>query len=162
STAVMNNLSQAMQLGSLQGQNLTYILQNGGRVTELLAEELGVATTQLKALGKEGKLTGDLIYRVLTKNLERLRDEADSTEATIGDAFILLRNSFLEYVGGMDQAAGASLRIAEAIILVADNLDGVANAALAAATAIGGALAGRAIVGATARMLTMAKALGDF
>lgn len=161
-TAVMNNLSQAMQLGTLQGQNLTYILQNGGRVTELIAEELGVATTQLRELGREGKLTGELIYRVLTKNLERLRDEADSMEATIGDAFILLRNSFLEYVGGMDHAAGASLRIAEAIILVADNLDGVANAALAAATAIAGALAGRAIVGATARMLTMAKALGDF
>src|SRR5690606_9074478 len=63
---------------------------------------------------------------------------------------------------GADQAAGASARIAEAIILVADNMDTVANAALFAAQAIIGALAGRAMVGAGIQIVSTSKALAEF
>src|SRR5690606_31767357 len=139
---VINALGKAMALGELRGENLNTVIQTGGRVAQALAEGLGVTTNELRKLGEQGKLKSSSVFTAITSQMQTLRDEADGMQATIGDALQLLQNSFLEYVGGADQAAGASARIAEAIIMVADNMDTVASAALFAAQAIIGALAG--------------------
>lgn len=159
---VINALGKAMAFGELRGENLNTVIQTGGRVAQALAEGLGVTTNELRKLGEQGKLKSSNVFAALTSQMQTLRDEADGMQATIGDALQLLNNSFLEYVGGADQAAGASARIAEAIILVADNMDTVASAALFAAQAIIGALVGRAMVGAGIQILSTGKALADF
>lgn len=134
--AVMNNLSQAMALGTLQGQNLVQILQSGGRVTELIAEEMGVTTTRLRELGREGKITGDVIYNTLTRNLERLRAEADRMPATIADGFLLIRNSLLQTVGVFDQANNISEKFSRVLIGVADNMETILKVAAAVSIAL--------------------------
>ncbi len=159
---VINALGKAMAFGELRGENLNTVVQTGGRVAQALADGLGVTTNELRKLGEAGKLKSSNVFAALTSQMQTLRDEADGMQATIGDAIQLLNNSFLEYVGGADQASGASARIAEAIIHVADNMDTVASAAMTAATAIIGALAGRAMIGATVQIVSTYKALGEF
>lgn len=138
-TSVQNALSKAMALGKLSGDNLNTVIASGGRVAELLAAELGVNVNQLRSLGAEGTITGDVIRRALVGNLERLREEADSMPATIGDAFTLLSNAALQLVGSWDTMAGASSTVAGAIILLADNLEHLA----AIGVAFAGFMAGR-------------------
>ncbi|MGY6704714.1 tape measure protein [Roseinatronobacter sp.] len=128
---ISNALSQAMALGALRGQQLNTVIMNGGRVAELLAAELGVGVNQLRALGAQGKITGDVIRNALVGNLQLLREEADSMPATIGDAFVLMGNAALELVGNWDQMLGASNRVAESIITLADNLERVAAIGIA-------------------------------
>ncbi len=159
---VINALGKAMAFGELRGENLNTVIQTGGRVAQALADGLGVTTNELRKLGEQGKLKSSSVFTALTSQMETLRSEADGMQATIGDALTLLRNSFLEYVGGADQAAGASANIAQAIIMVADNLDTVANAAVFAAQAIIGALAGRAMLQAGVQIVSTAKALREF
>ncbi|MBN9333630.1 tape measure protein [Devosia sp.] len=159
---VINALGKAMAFGELRGENLNTVIQTGGRVASALAEGLGVTTNELRKMGEQGKLTSDSVFRALTGQMGKLRDEADGMKATISDAFTLLRNAMLEYVGGADEAAGASARIAHAIIGLADNFDAVANAALNVATVLVGALAGRALVTATLNVVSLGKALRDF
>ncbi len=137
--SVQNALSKAMALGKLSGDNLNTVIASGGRVAELLAAELGVNVNQLRSLGAEGTITGDVIRRALVGNLERLREEADSMPATIGDAFTLLSNAALQLVGSWDTMAGASSTVAGAIILLADNLEHLA----AIGVAFAGFMAGR-------------------
>jgi len=137
--SVQNALSKAMALGKLSGDNLNTVIASGGRVAELLAAELGVNVNQLRSLGAEGTITGDVIRRALVGNLERLREEADSMPATIGDAFTLLSNAALQLVGSWDTMAGASSMVAGAIILLADNLEHLA----AIGVAFAGFMAGR-------------------
>jgi tape measure domain-containing protein len=137
--SVQNALSKAMALGKLSGDNLNTVIASGGRVAELLAAELGVNVNQLRVLGAEGTITGDVIRRALVGNLERLREEADSMPATIGDAFTLLSNAALQLVGSWDKMAGASSLVAGAIILLADNLEHLA----AIGVAFAGFMAGR-------------------
>lgn len=137
--SVQNALSKAMALGKLSGDNLNTVIASGGRVAELLAAELGVNVNQLRSLGAEGTITGDVIRRALVGNLERLREEADSMPATIGDAFTLLSNAALQLVGSWDTMAGASSMVAGAIILQADNLEHLA----AIGVAFAGFMAGR-------------------
>lgn len=149
---ISNALSQAMALGALRGQQLNTVIMNGGRVAELLAAELGVGVNQLRQLGQQGQITGDVIRRALVGNLELLREEADSMPATIGDAFTLMGNAALELVGKWDQMLGASSAVADAIILLADNLERVAAIGMAFAAF----MAGRYVVAfVAARVATM-------
>jgi len=135
---VNNALSQAMALGVLRGDQLNTIIMNGGRVAELLAEELGVTVNQLRGLGTQGVITGDVIRRALVGNLQLLREEADSMPATIGDAFVLMGNAALTLIGRWDQLLGTSSAVSAMIIAVADNLEILAAGAMGLAIVMTG------------------------
>ena len=140
-------LGRAMASGALRGLELNTVIANGGRVAEVLAEELGVGTNQLRALGAQGKITSEVIYNALTKRLEQLREEAELMPATIGDGFLLLRNSFLKLVGTFDQQYQISQSLAEALVGLSQNLETVARAAVVAGTALLAAFGGPIIAG---------------
>jgi tape measure domain-containing protein len=144
--SVMNAWSKAMALGKLSGDNLNTVVSTGGRLAQALADSMGVSVNQLRQLGTDGKITAKEMAGV-TSQLEKLRKEADSMQATVGDAMQLLRDAMLQYVGGADQASQMSAKLAQSIITVADNFGTVADTALQLATVIAGALTGRAILG---------------
>lgn len=133
--SVQTALSKALALGKLKGDELNTVLSTGGRVAEAIAAKLGVTTLELRKLGAQGKLTGDVLVNSLISQLGKLRDEADSMPATIGDAFTLIANSFLQTIGVFDQANNLSGRLAETLVLLADNMDRVVAYAVAAGTA---------------------------
>ena len=146
---VQDALSKAMAAGELRGQNLNTVIQQGGRVAEALAEELGISTLELARVGKQGKITGDVIYSALTKRLETLREEADAMPATIADGFLKIRNALTRYIGQMDQASGLSGAMARGLVFVADNFESVA----AAAATAGAIVLGRYVPALTAATL---------
>jgi len=135
---INNALAQAMALGALRGQQLNTVIMNGGRVAELLADELGVNVNQLRALGAQGRITGDVIRRALVGNLELLRQEADDMPATIGDALTKINNAALQLVGTWDQMLRGSAMVARSLEWVAENLQRIAAHALAFAAFMGG------------------------
>jgi tape measure domain-containing protein len=134
--SVQNALARAMAAGRLTGDQLNTVIQTGGRVAELLAAELGTTVSGLRAMGQQGLITSDVIQRALLGNLQMLREEAESMPATIGDAMVLVGNSFLGLVGFLDEVTGASSIVAESIIFVADNLQLFASYAAAAGIAV--------------------------
>lgn len=150
---VMNALSKSMASGSLSGQNLTTVIQQGGKVAELLAAQLGVSTNALAAMGAQGRITSDVIFKSLTGAMAQLRVDAESMPATVADAMVQLRNSVLEFIGTTDQAYGITAQLATAIKYVADNF---AYFATALSPVIAGLLlfAGAAVVGFVITMLT--------
>lgn len=117
---VQDSLNRAMAEGSLRGQELQNVLNYGSTIAGLLAEELGVNVTQLREVAKEGRITADVIFNALVKNMEMLEQTAESMPATISDGFLLLRNSILQAVGVYDQANGISEKFAERLVKIAD------------------------------------------
>ncbi|WP_294932173.1 tape measure protein [uncultured Paracoccus sp.] len=148
---VMDALSKAMALGSLQGDNLNTVVASGGRVAQALAESMGVTTAELRKLGSEGKI-GRRELLGITQEMEKLRREAGEMPGTIQDGFLLLNNALLEYVGRGDDAVGMSGRIAEALTVIADNFDTVADAGLKLAAVLAAGMLGRSIVGMIANL----------
>ncbi|MEO1960063.1 MAG: tape measure protein, partial [Paracoccus sp. (in: a-proteobacteria)] len=136
--SVQNALSKAMALGVLSGDDLNTIIQSGGRLAELLAEELGSTVSGLRQLGSDGRITGDVIRNALLGNLTRLREEADSMPATIGDTFTLIGNAALRMVGTWDRMMGTSSAVADVLIMVADNLERLASICIAFAAFMAG------------------------
>jgi len=135
-TQLQNALSKALAQGSLRGDELNTVIQSGGRFAELLAEHFGTTVGGLREVGKQGKITGDVIQNVLSKNFQRLQEEAESMPATITDGFMKIRNAVTRYIGTMDQATGASASIASVLVMLADNFDAIGTGAAAAAGVI--------------------------
>ncbi len=133
---VIDALGKSMAAGKLQGDNLNTVIEVGGRVAEVLAAQLGVGVNQLREAGKQGKITGDVIYQALTSRLQELTAEAESMPATISDGFQKIANGLMKFVGTMDQASGVSATIAQGLVYVGDNFEHVAVAAAAAAAVL--------------------------
>ncbi len=131
---VQKALSDAMIQGKLSGDGLNAVLTRGGRVAELLAAELGTNVSGLRAMGTQGKITGNVIRNALMGNMQLLADEAASMKATVGDAMTLLQNAMLQL---SSSTSGAMSLLAEAIILVADNLQRLVTYAAVGAAAYG-------------------------
>lgn len=134
--SVQNALSKAMAVGKLQADGLETVLANGGEVAQVLADKLGTTVSGLRGMASQGKITGDVIASALIGRLEDLRDRAGEMPATIGDAFTRLQTNLTAFVGQLDQATGASQRVSEAIMLVADNIDVIARVAAVAGVAL--------------------------
>lgn len=84
--SVQNALNQAMAGGVLRGQNLNTVIEKGGYVADLLAKELGVTTSELRKMGVQGKITGDVVYRAIGGNAEETAEKAEAMAATFVDA----------------------------------------------------------------------------
>lgn len=125
--SAMNALNKAMAIGKLQGDGLETVMANAGRVSAALAKELGITQNQLRKFASQGKITSGVIYNALTKQLETLREEADSMPATVGDAFVIVGNGVLQLVGAFDKFTGLSSYIASSIISIGDALKFVAD-----------------------------------
>lgn len=154
---VQESLNRALALGKVRGIELNNVLNYGGRVAQLLAERFNTTTGGLMKLAQEGKITGQVIQEVLISNLETLREEADALDATIGDAFVLLGNALLQTIGQLDQTSGVSLKLAEALIFVADNMQRVIS--YVATGAAGWAAYRVAVIAVNAGLFTTAGAL---
>lgn len=134
--SVQNALSKAMAVGKLQADGLETVLANGGEVAQVLADHLGTTQSGLRAMASQGKITGDVIATALITRLDDLRERAGEMPATIGDAFTRLQTNLTAFIGQMDQATGASQRISDAIMLVANNIDVIARVAAVAGVAL--------------------------
>lgn len=133
--AGVRQFGQAIGSGALRGDELISVLENMPRLAQAIADGMGVTIGQLRELGAEGALTSDKIIAALEQTAPDIAREFAQLTPTIGEAFTVLNNSALRFVGELDQALGISRAFAQAIILLANNMDLLANAALAAGVA---------------------------
>ena len=147
-------LTQGIASGALQGDELRTVRESAPLVAKAIADELGVTIGELKKLGSEGKVTADVIFRAIENSTQIIERQFEQTNETIAESFVRLRNNLGEFVGTSDTFGNAAATIQGAVRLVADNLDLMADAAIIAATAFGGAKLG----GAMLKFVTVLKA----
>ena len=134
-SSVITQLSQALGSGVLRGEEFNSIMENGGRLAKLLADGLGTTVGGLRNMANNGELTTDKIVPLLT-NVEILRKEFDMLPASISGSAQKVQNAFLAWVGGANDAVGASSALAVVLDSLANNISGVANG-LGVLTAVG-------------------------
>lgn len=127
-SSVITQLSQALGSGVLRGEEFNSIMENGGRLAKLLADGLGTTVGGLRNMANNGELTTNKIVPLLT-NVEILRKEFDTLPASISGSAQKVQNAFLAWVGGANDAVGASSTLSGVLDGLANNIDGVANTA---------------------------------
>lgn len=76
-----------------------------------LADGMGVAQKDLKGMADAGQLTTDKIVPALISQLGKLKSEFDAMPNSVSAASTHIQNAFMEWVGGANQASGATATI---------------------------------------------------
>lgn len=143
-------LSQALASGQLQGDELRSLRENAPAVAQAIADAMGVGIGKLKDLGAEGKLTASVVSSAILGAANDIETRFAATTATVGQAITILNNELGRFIGETDQSLSATQRMAQGIVLLAENLDKVAGSAIIVAAALGANLGGRAVGAAIA------------
>lgn len=137
-SSVITQFSQALAQGVLRGEEFNSVNENGDRVIRALAAGMGVARKDLKAMADQGLLTADKVVPALISQLGTMRGEFEAMPQTVSAAKTKIENAFMAWVGGANEATGATATLVSVMNGVADNIDTVAAAAGVLAS-IGGA-----------------------
>lgn len=125
SAAAIQQLIQGLQSGVLRGDEFNSVMENGNRVAQALADGLGVPIGALRQLAEEGKLTADVVTKALSGQAEKIAAEFATLPVTVSAAFVALQNGVTVYLGTANQAGGYTQALANAILLLADNVGAV-------------------------------------
>ncbi|HEG1755773.1 TPA: phage tail tape measure protein [Enterobacter kobei] len=128
-SSVIMQFSQALAQGVLRGEEFNSVNENGDRVIRALASGMGVARKDLKAMADQGQLTADKVVPALISQLGALQDEYGAMPQTVASATTKIENAFLAWVGGANEATGATSALTGALNAISDNINTVASAA---------------------------------
>lgn len=123
--SVMNAISRALANGTLRGEEFNTVIQSGGRISQALAEGLGVSTLELRGLAEKGLLTTSKVFEAITSQSVKLREEAGDMAVTIRDGFITVNNALLATTGRFNDVTGAGEYLGESLVSIADALNGI-------------------------------------
>lgn len=134
-------LSQGLASGTLRGEELNSVMEQGPRITRALADYLGVTNGQIRQLAADGKITGDVVTNALLKSLTSLNAELAKMPRTFEQASQALKNNFLAAIGQINvdpvvssiDALASSLAKPEVVM----GIQSIANA-LGSLVAVGG------------------------
>ena len=102
-------LGQALQSGRFQGDELRSVLEGMPIVAKALADEMNVPIGQLRRLGSEGKITGEVFVRAMANSRAAILDAFGRTVPTVGQSIERLRTNLAQLfvnVGGGEAVAG--------------------------------------------------------
>lgn len=126
-SAAILQFSQALGAGLLQGDELSSILENSGGLALAIADAFGVSVTQLKQMGKEGKLTSKEMAQGLLKQASNIDDRFAKIPKTFGKGFTIIKNAFLKLSADINESTGAAEGFFKVSQLIAENLAAIAK-----------------------------------
>lgn len=127
--AGLYQFAQGLGSGNLAGDELKSVRENTLRLAKAIADGMGVSIAELKRLGKEGKLTAEVVATALETQAGRIDAELARLPATISASTARLSTAFLAMVNGGDEAYGVTRALAGAMGFLADNLGNVVQTA---------------------------------
>lgn len=122
--AAMVQFGQALASGTLRGDELNSIMEQTPALAQAIARGLGVTIGQLRAMGAEGKLTSAAVVQALQNQKDKVDELSSAMTLTVGQAITSFNNALITTVGRLDEATGASSRLAGGIAALARAMDG--------------------------------------
>lgn len=153
-------LSQGIASGALQGDELRSVLEQLPAVADVIAKSLGVTRGELRAMGKEGKITAQVVLDAFKQAREELDGKFAQTVPTIGQSFTVLQNNAMRLWGEFTTGSGIAQGLAQALLLVANNLDRIIPLAIGVGVAFAGWSIASTIAGILGPMIALERALG--
>lgn len=119
-------LSQALGGGIVRAEEFNSILEGAPTIAQAVArglKEAGGSVAELRKLVIEGKVSSAAWFHAFEVGSAELREQAESTQSTVGQSLTRIGNSLVTVVGEFDQASGASAHFARMIDDLASGLD---------------------------------------
>ncbi|MBT9158789.1 MAG: hypothetical protein DDT26_00036 [Dehalococcoidia bacterium] len=148
----IRQLSQGLASGALRGDELNSVLENFPRAADVIAQGLGVTRGELRKLGEQGRITAQQIVQAFLDAGVTLETEFATTVPTLSQSFTVLRNSFVTFVGELNETYGVTAALANLIIVFSRNLNIIIPIVTAMGIAFAAAFVPGLIVAFTAKL----------
>lgn len=135
--AAINQWSQALGKGILNGDELTSIMENSFGLMKAIADGMGVPTGKLKELGEQGKLTATDLINALIKEKDHIDETFNSIPVTVQQSLTMIDNAWTKFIGETNKATGATQALANGFVEVSEHLPELINASLELAAIYG-------------------------
>lgn len=129
--AALVQFGQALASGTLRGEELNSVMEQTPALAAAIARGMGITVGELRAVAAEGQITSQKLVEALQKASGSVDEQFNTRVKTIGQSFVELNNALTEYVGVSATANGSAAAVANAIGVLAQNLDNIATVALA-------------------------------
>jgi len=130
--SVIVQLGQALTKGNLDGEELRALRENAPiEVMEALADVLEVNVGQLKDLGREGRITTDVIREAFRRLRPETLIDFEELNRTLTESLTVFSNRFAEFLGRIEERTGVFTSLGNVIIFAGENLDSFANSLIA-------------------------------
>jgi len=123
SAGAIRQFGQALASGVLRGDEFNSIMEANPTFMRKVASTLNVTTGQLRKMAEQGLLTSDVLVAATQEIGDSIDQDFAKTVSTVGEAFVSLKNAFIEIIGRIESNTGVFTGLANTIQHVADNLD---------------------------------------
>ena len=121
-------LGQAMASGKLSGDELNSVLEQAPGLAMAIAKGMGVSVGALKTLGSTGKITSQQLANAILNQSTQIQSDFSKTSRTIDQSLQNIKTQLTMFIGGSGEATGVAKLLADALQLVANNIDLIATA----------------------------------
>jgi len=125
-SSASRQFSQALASGVLRGDEFNSIMENAPPIAKAIAAEFGVNVSALREMAEAGELVADRVFNAIIKSAPDIERAFSTSIPTVDQALSNLGTSLATIVGKMDQAVGASGRVAQAFQAMAGIINGLA------------------------------------
>ena len=133
-------LAQALQSGTVRAEEFNSINEGLLPILQAVArgsDEFGGSVARLRAAVLKGEVSSREFFEAFQNGADVLQNQAASANLTIAQSFTILRNALVNFIGQSEQAGTAAQVMAEAIRLLADNVDTIIPAIAVLSVALG-------------------------
>lgn len=121
--AALVQLGQALGSGVLRGDELNSILEQAPRLAKAIAEGMGTTIGNLRAMGQEGKLTAEDVFKAIRSQSDRLKMELGKMPWTFGQASNKMQNAVGLFFKKFEDQQGVIDTLARSLAKVADYIE---------------------------------------
>lgn len=96
--SVMYNLTQAMALGVLRGQDLNAVMANTPQLLQIVSDYMGEPIGRIRKLAEEGQLSADVIKNALLGATDDINAQFEKMPMTFGQIATSMKNKFIKNI----------------------------------------------------------------
>lgn len=119
----LRQLGQGMAAGALRGDELNSVMENTPYIAKVIAESMGKTVGEVRALGAEGKITGEIIANTFKGARQSIVENFGKRVPTVTESLSVAGNVVMRLVGEMNDATGASAGLAKMIIEISNSVN---------------------------------------
>lgn len=118
--AALFQLSQTMQGGQVQGEEMNSLIDAQGELYHDLAVEIGGSVTNYKKMQAAGKVTSEMLLKAVNKFYDKYQGRVEKMPMTVSQAWTKIKNQWKLGIAHMNQASPVITDIANGIVLLGD------------------------------------------
>lgn len=138
--SAMDAYNKSLQKGVIDANAWKTITAAMPSVIDVIASSTGKAASEVRLLGASGKLAITDLNKALLEGAGAIAGQVEGMPTTVADALQRLNNTFYNFIGTQNDAAGVTATLVAGLNKVTEHFDKIALAAGVVAVAIGGRL----------------------